>query len=165
MGRYAGVLLLGLLLLGCGGEPFRLRDSQPIPEVARQGLYLQGVDPRSDLGLALRDGLEEAGVNILAQPTPQAAGLEITGFRENRLVSGYSAARQVREFIHTVALDFTVQAPNLDKVTGTIQAERSQVYDGKYVLGTADEEALIKAALRREAVRLLLLRLRAIRPQ
>jgi len=47
-------------------------------------------------------------------------------------------------------------------VERSVNAERSQVYDGQYVLGTAEEENVIKEELRREAVRLILLRLQAI---
>ncbi len=94
-----------------------------------------------------------------------ATTLTITSLRENRSVSGYSSTRQVREFNHSVTVDFRVKTRDMAKaVERSVNAERSQVYDGQYVLGTAEEEAVIKEELRREAVRLLLLRLQAIKP-
>jgi LPS-assembly lipoprotein len=157
-------LSLLLLLSGCGGEPFHLRGSKPLPELMRQGVYLQGVDPRSDFGLALRDGLEDAGASIKQDEKDAATTLSITNLHEDRSVSGYSSTRQVREFSHSVKVDFKVKTRTMaEGVERSVNAERSQVYDGQYVLGTAEEETVIKEELRREAVRLILLRLQAIR--
>ncbi len=156
-------LALSVLLSGCGGEPFHLRGSKPLPELMRQGIYVQGVDPLSDFGLALRDGLEDAGADVKQSEQDAAATLNITNLRENRSVSGYSSTRQVREFNHSVTVDFRVKTRTMaEAVERSVNAERSQVYDGQYVLGTAEEENVIKEELRREAVRLILLRLQAI---
>lgn len=162
-------LVLWLMILawltGCGGEPFHLRGSKPLPDLIRQGVFLQGVDPRSDFGIALRDGLEDAGVDIEGRADPALTTLTILGLNESRSVSGYSSTRQVREFNHFVTVNFRVKTPGMaEGVERSVSAERSQVYDGKYVLGTAEEEAVIKEELRREAVRLLLLRLQALKP-
>jgi LPS-assembly lipoprotein len=152
-------------LVGCSGEPFHLRGSKPLPELIRQGVYLQGVDLRSDFGIALRDGLEDAGVELEPQGNAAATNLTILKLNESRSVSGYSSTRQVREFNHFATVSFRVQTPGMaEGVERSVSAERSQVYDGKYVLGTAEEEAVIKEELRREAVRLILLRLQAIKP-
>jgi LPS-assembly lipoprotein len=162
----AFILALSLLLLlpACGGEPFHLRGSKPLPELMLQGIYLQGLDPQSDFALALRDGLEDAGATLKENPQDAATTLTINNVRENRSVSGYSSTRQVREFNHSVAVDFTVKTPAMvESVARSVSATRSQVYDGKYVLGTAEEEAVIKEELRREAVRLILLRLQALK--
>lgn len=159
------LLTLGIsfLLSGCSNEPFHLRGNKPLPELMRQGIYVQGVDPRSDFGLVLRDGLEDAGANVKQREQDAAATLNITNLRENRSVSGYSSTRQVREFNHSVTVDFRVKTRTmLEAVERSVNAERSQVYDGQYVLGTAEEENVIKEELRREAVRLILLRLQAI---
>lgn len=165
MKRLAFVLGVVMWLAGCGGEPFHLRGSKPMPELIRQGVYLQGVDPRSDFGIALRDGLEDAGVELEPQGNAAATNLTILKLNESRSVSGYSSTRQVREFNHFVTVSFRVQTPGMaEGVERSVSAERSQVYDGKYVLGTAEEEAVIKEELRREAVRLILLRLQAIKP-
>lgn len=160
------ILALSLLLLlaACGGEPFHLRGSKPLPELMLQGIYVQGIDPQSDFALALRDGLEDAGATLRGNSQDAATTLTISSVRENRSVSGYSSTRQVREFNHSVAVDFTVKTPTMvESVARSVSATRSQVYDGKYVLGTAEEEIVIKEALRREAVRLILLRLQALK--
>lgn len=153
-----------LLLSACGGEPFHLRGSKPLPELMRQGIYLQGLDPQSDFALALRDGLEDAGADVKQNSQDAATTLTISNVRENRSVSGYSSSRQVREFNHSVTVDFIVKTPAMtESIERSVSATRSQVYDGKYVLGTAEEETVIKEELRREAVRLILLRLQALK--
>jgi LPS-assembly lipoprotein len=129
-----------------------------------QGIYLQGIDPRSDFALALREGLEDAGVSVKQDEKAAATILNIISVKENRSVSGYSSERQVREFAHSVSVDFEVKTQaESESLKRSVNAERSQVYDGEYVLGTAEEEIVIKEELRREAVRLLLLRLQAIK--
>lgn len=161
------LLTLNLLvwLTACGGEPFHLRGEKPLPAVLSQGVYLAGIDPRSDFGIALRDGLEDAGAEIKQDEQAAATTLTILKLDESRSVSGYSSTRQVREFNHFVNVNFRVKARSMaEGVERSVNAERSQVYDGKYVLGTAEEEAVIKEDLRREAVRLILLRLQAVKP-
>lgn len=161
------LLILNLLvwLSACGGEPFHLRGEKPLPDMIRQGVYLQGIDPRSDFGIALRDGLEDAGADIKQDGQGAMTTLTILRLDESRSVSGYSSTRQVREFNHFVNVSFRVKTAGMaEGVERSVSAERSQVYDGKYVLGTAEEEAVIKEDLRREAVRLILLRLQALKP-
>ncbi|HRJ52448.1 MAG TPA: LPS assembly lipoprotein LptE [Candidatus Thiothrix moscowensis] len=151
-------------LAGCSGEPFHLRGKAALPDAVQQGIYLQGVDIYSGFGLALRDVLEDAGAKVTQQPQFAATVLTVTRLDEKRTVSGYSSTRQVREFIHTVEVGFRVKTPALpEAVEHGVRAERSQVYDGEYVLGTADEEVAIREELRQEAARLILLRLQAVK--
>ena len=157
------LLLVMGLLTACSGESFHLRGEKPLPLIAQQGVYLQGVDLRSDFGMALLDGLEDAGAVVKKQSAEAGLTLELVSLRENRSVTGYSSTRQVREFNHWIDVDFKVSSQRLPQsLACSVHAERSQVYDGKYVLGTAEEENLIKDELRREAVRLMLLRLQAL---
>lgn len=154
---------LSACLVACGGEPFHLRGSKPLPVSAEQGIFVQGIDPRSEFGRVLLAGLEEAGAPIKSQLEEAGLLLTVTSVRENKSVSGYSSTRQVREFNHWIDVDFIVKRnTQTEPIERSVHAERSQVYDGKYVLGTAEEENLIKDELRREAVRLILLRLQAL---
>lgn len=56
------LLLVMGLLTACSGESFHLRGEKPLPLIAQQGVYLQGVDLRSDFGMALLDGLKMPGL-------------------------------------------------------------------------------------------------------
>lgn len=155
--------LLGLVLLvlaGCG-EPFHLRGSVPTARL-QQSVYLQGTILPSDFEVALKQGLIQAGATLQSDPKVAQVHLTISRFDEKRTVSGYSATRQVREFNHALDVSFWVNAEGIaPSEERSVHVERTQVYDSLRVLGSAEEEAAIKQELRREAVRLLLLRLKA----
>ncbi len=152
---FTPVLVMLVFWLSACGEPFHLRS---VPELA-QTMTIQGVDTQSDFGQALFEGLQDAHVTIQEQaPTL----LTITNVAENRIVSGYSASRQVREFNHTLDVAFRISGGTIGEAKSeSVHVERSQIYDSNYVLGTSSEEDQIKQELRREAVRLMILKLRA----
>ena len=168
MKRWVGIISLALWLSACGGEPFHLHHSRPIPDFVKQhGVYIEEAferDPGRINGVVegLRTALEERKVPVMSSPqTPNK--IVITRIRENRTVSGYSASRQVREYNHTIEVDYKLVSPYISApIEQTIRAERSQVYNSTYVLGTAEEEIAIKQELQQEAVRLMLLRLQAL---
>ena len=168
MKSWIGIISLALWLSACGGEPFRLHHSRPIPDfVKQQGVYIEEAfeqDPGRVNGVVegLRNALEERKVPVMTNPqTPNK--IVITRIRENRTVSGYSASRQVREYNHTIEVEYKLVSPYISApIEQTIRAERSQVYNSTYVLGTAEEETTIKQELQQEAVRLMLLRLQAL---
>ncbi len=165
MKKIASALIALVLLAGCG-EPFHLRGSNSTTVKLAQGIYLQGDDKSGAFSQALRDGLNSAGASVKASAADAPVTLTITQYRENRTVSGYSATRQVREFNHTLEVSFRVSGQGVSgDEERSVHVERYQVYNGTYVLGTSEEEDTIKQEMRREAVRLLLLRLRAAIPQ
>jgi LPS-assembly lipoprotein len=156
---FAPVIAALLFCLSACGEPFHLRGSAgSMPEIA-QAMTVQGVDMQSDFGQALSEGLQNARVT-LQENAPTL--LTITGVTENRIVSGYSANRQVREFNHILDVAFRISGGTVGEAKPqSVHVERSQIYDSNYVLGTSSEEDQIKQELRREAVRLMILKLRA----
>lgn len=130
-----------------------------MPELS-QTLTVQGVDFQTDFGQALQEGLRNAHVTI-QENAPSL--LTIVSVNENRIVSGYSASRQVREFNHTLDLIFRISGESVKEAQNhSVHVERSQIYDSNYVLGTSSEEEQIRQELRREAVRLMILKLRAV---
>lgn len=161
--RLLPVLLLSGLLGACGGEPFHLRGHNPIAVLAQKTVFVQGVAPDSEFGLALHDGLVDAGALMVDKAQDASTVLTIVTVAENRKVSGYSATRQVSELDHLLDVTFFASGKGItDTDKRTVHAERSQVYDNTYVLGTSDEETIIRQDLHREAVRLVLLRLQAL---
>ena len=69
----------------------------------------------------------------------------------------------MREFNHALDVSIRVSGEGVTDPTEvrSVHVERTQIYDGTSVLGSSEEEATIKQDLRREAARLLLLRVRA----
>lgn len=158
--------LLGLVLLvlvGCG-EPFHLRGSVPAARL-QQSIYLQGAVLPDDFEADLKQGLTQAGATLQSDPKAAQVHLTISRFDEKRTVSSYSSTRQVREFNHALDVGFRVSGEGIAAgEERSVHVERTQVYDSLRVLGSAEEEAAIKQELRREAVRLVLLRLKAAIP-
>ena len=119
---------------------------------------------RADFLTVLQHGIENSGARLVNEAAPGVIMLSVTGLDEDKTVSAYSSVRQVREFNHYIDLSFTARKPLVqgDKVTPTtskVRAERTQIYDSRYVLGVSEEELNIRSELRSEVVRLLALKL------
>lgn len=153
------VVIAILFWLSACGEPFHLRNSSGSMGKLAQVMTVHGVNMQSDFGQILQEGLRNAHVNI-EQNAPTL--LTITNVSENRIVSGYSASRKVREFNYTLDLTFQISGKAVkESKSQSVHVERSQIYDSRYILGISSEAEQIKEELRREAVRLMILRLRA----
>ncbi|MGB0846910.1 MAG: hypothetical protein ACPGSM_09290 [Thiolinea sp.] len=102
---------------------------------------------------------------MAGKTAPGFIELKVTGLEEDKTVSAYSSVRQVREFNHFIELSFTAKRQPLNQsgktntVAAKVRAERTQIYDSRYVLGVSEEEQNIRNELREEVVRLLALRL------
>ncbi len=151
-------LLLATLLAGCSSG-FKLRGADSLMQVPLRG--------KPQFAKILRSGLESRGAELVGSPAPGVIVLTINHLKEDKTVSAYSAVRQVREFNHYIELDFTASrqlaAEQTKQVTTRVRAERSQIYDSRYVLGTNEEARVIQNELRQEVVRLLALRLGVLR--
>lgn len=161
------LILLVVVLQGCS-TGFKLRGADSLTQVPLRGLSVFiSSEQQPQFTKVLRSGLENRGAALVSSPAPGVIVLKILGLEEDKTVSAYSAVRQVREFNHYIELDFTASrktaAVEPKQVTAKVRAERSQIYDSQYVLGTNEEERVIQNELRREAVRLLALRLGVLR--
>ncbi len=160
-------LLLAALLAGCSSG-FKLRGADSLTQVPLQGLsVLINSQQKPQFAKILRSGLENRGAELVGSPASGVIILTINHLKEDKTVSAYSAVRQVREFNHYIELDFTASRQLATKqpqqVTARVRAERSQIYDSRYVLGTNEETRVIQNELRQEVVRLLALRLGVLR--
>jgi len=171
LGYSAPLIWLSLCLLSlaaCSGSGFQLRGSDsPITQPLKgKVVILSDAATQHEFSHALRRALQKAGALVQsAEAEPDTAGirLNITQIEQDKTVSAYSSVRQVREFNHFIIVSFTAKADaNSEALVSQVRAERSQVYDSRYVLGVAEEAQQIKAELRAEAARLLALRLRAL---
>ncbi len=122
---------------------------------------------RSAFMQVLERGLRNSGAELVTEAAPGVIVLKINKLEEDKTVSAYSAVRQVREFNHYIELDFLAErqlaAGEPRQVEATVRAEKVQIYDSQYVLGSAEEESSIRGELRAEAVRLLALRLSVLK--
>lgn len=157
-------VLLGVMLSSCSGFQPRTENSvTALPLLSKQvNIAANQLDP--DFQPILTRVLQDNGAQLVSEVTPGVIVLNVTGVDEDKTVSAYSAVRQVREFNHYIDLDFTArkEAAKHSKTVPTaskVRAERTQIYDSRYVLGVAEEERNIRNELRAEAVRLLALKL------
>ncbi len=119
---------------------------------------------RPDFLTLLQRGLQESGAQLVPEAVPGVIVLNVTGLDEDKTVSAYSSVRQVREFNHYTDLSFAAQRQSASDSKATpailkVRAERTQIYDSRYVLGVSEEELNIRDELRAEVVRLLTLKL------
>ncbi|MCB1620827.1 MAG: hypothetical protein KDI44_08820 [Thiothrix sp.] len=163
------LLLLPALLSACSG--FHLRQPGSVTEVPLQGLAVF-IDPAQmpdpTFVPVLEAALREDGARLLPAAGAGAVVIGIDRLEQDKTVSGYSALRQVKEFNHYIEVSFHavrsrgVPDSSPERVAASVRAERTQLYDSRYVLGVAEEENGIKKALRAEVARLLALRLRRL---
>ncbi len=119
---------------------------------------------RPDFSALLQRGLQASGAQLVSATAPGVIVLSVNGLDEDKTVSAYSSIRQVREFNHYIELSFTAQRQSAtanQPITSAnkVRAERTQIYDSRYVLGVSAEALTIRDELRAEAVRLLALKL------
>ncbi|HPE59981.1 MAG: hypothetical protein KDI15_01825 [Thiothrix sp.] len=165
--RLLSLLMLSALLAACSG--FQLRQPGSVTETPLQGLAVF-IDPARmpdpafivPLEVALRDD----GAHLLSKAAAGAVIIGVDRLEQDKTVSGYSALRQVKEFNHYIEVTFhasrKVGDAEPERVEDRVRAERTQLYDSRYVLGVAEEERSIRRALREEVARLLVLRLRRL---
>lgn len=158
------MLLSALLLGGCGGFKPRMANSVTEVPLLSERVYITENQLRPDFVKVLRRVLQDNGALLVDAVTPGVIVLNVTSLDEDKTVSAYSSVRQVREFNHYIDLNFIAQkAPvkvsKTDSASSKVRAERTQIYDSRYVLGVSEEELNVRTELRAEVVRLLALKL------
>ena len=168
----SAVLLIfcaGLLLTACSGFQPRTENSATQVPLADKRVHISQNSLHEDILTILQTGLRASGARLVDEPAPGVIALKLASLREDKTVSAYSSVRQVREFNHYIELSFsaarqlskgiTQTKPGPEPMVATVRAERTQIYDSRFVLGVSEEEQIIRDELRAEVVRLLALRL------
>lgn len=152
-------LLVCVLLAGCG---FHLRDQAGLPAAMDQ-TYLQMDDPRGELARALRVTLAGNGAQITGERDEATAILSVPMNRLTKQVLSVGTNARAREFelIYIVTFELTGADGKTIMPLQRLELRRDYTFDEQQVLGTTGEEALLRRDLRRDMVRLMLLRLEA----
>jgi LPS-assembly lipoprotein len=158
MSLFKHVILLCLLsaLAACG---FHLRGVPQLPpQMART--YIDTSDPYSLFYRFLRQELAAAGVELVDSAAAANAVFSILSDETDQRVLSVSARNVPREYEVYYSVYFTVQSndglllePQLQ--TGT----RDYTYDETQVLGKSREEELLREAIARDLVRIILIQL------
>ena len=154
----AAVLLLAALAAGCG---YHLRGSVALPPALARPL-VEGPEPlRGELEAALR----AAGATPVRNPAQASAVVELRGHAAGRRtlsVSGGTARALEYELYETVTVAVRDAAGRTLLEPATVALARPYLYDRTQVLGTSDQETLIRQELRRDLVAQLMRRLEAL---
>lgn len=150
-----------LSMAACG---FKLRTKIELPVeltkmVIDSGGQLFSVSP------LLRTSLERQGIDLVNRPGDATAIIYLQNERYKRRVLTVSASGRVQEFLLVYSVDFSVKASSgkslLEK--SALRVERELAFDKFAVTAKSQEEAQLKQAMLKEAVRQLLRRLQLIK--
>jgi LPS-assembly lipoprotein len=143
----------GLLLGGCG---FHLQGALGMPE-KMQRTYVDAVDNYSLFHRELRRQLEDAGVELVDSPEEATAVLSITTDDTGQRVLSVSARNVPTEYEVYYTVRYSVSAGKTALLPPQDVTEtRDYTYDETLVLGKAHEETLLREALAKDLVRIVL---------
>jgi LPS-assembly lipoprotein len=158
----AALLLALALNSGCG---FQLRGSVELPPLYAR-TQVEGIPVQSNLYRAAVSALQAAGATVVRDGQPATARLELEPADLRRRPLSVSTAGQVLEHELRLSLRYRVEQPGGEFTFGPEQVEAVRVltFDPTQVSAKAGEEESLRASMEREAVNLMLLRLRSVSP-
>ncbi len=150
-------IALTFLLSACSGGAFHLRESVKL-EDNYKAISIQGIAAESELYILLEQGIAEAEGKVV--PSNRARSIiTISDLKEDKKIVAYTKDRVAREYLAFLRFKYQLKSAGKSSEIYEINLDKTFVYDVDFVLGKAEEERRIKQALRKEAVRLILLRL------
>ena len=153
-------VMIAFVLQGCSGNSFHPRGSIKLP-AEYQRVYIQGLGYDEPLEDELAAAFEERGSQVVDTPEAATAILNISDLREEKRAAAYGSDRKVREYLIFLRFNFETRTPQGKKLLreSHINIDKTQIYDSAFVLGKVEEERKIKEILRKDAARLILIRL------
>jgi LPS-assembly lipoprotein len=151
---YRSAALVGIALLGgCG---FHLQGALKMP-AAMQRTYVEAVDSYSLFHRELRLRLEESGIQLVDTPEEATAILSIVTDNTGQRVLSVSARNVPTEYEVYYTVRYSVSAGDTTLLKSQDVTEtRDYTYDETLVLGKAHEEAVLREAIAKDLVRIVL---------
>lgn len=149
--------LLCLSLSACG---FKLRETTELP-TAYQEVSLKGLSVEKDFGRVLKDAFTDARSNLLVNGSSDTQ-LVISGLEESKRTASYDADLDVRQYLLYLLFDYKIVVNGKTVATQRVKLDKTMNYDADFILGKQEEELQIRQALREDAARLILLRLKSL---
>lgn len=158
----ASLVALMVFLSACG---WHLRGDRPIPDDLRV-LHLKTANPDSELSRSLQQAFTKLGVT-LTKSAGEGAPLSLftSELREQRRAVSTSGRGKDAEYALTSSLDYQVKNPAGQITSGpvTLSVEKVYLFDPDNVLGSHEEEQLLRREMQRDLVQQLLRRYRALK--
>lgn len=156
--KFSYLLALTIMLAACG---FQIRG---MADLAFKKLYMQSNAPSITRDLTM--ALETNGVELVKTAETADLILEVINETSERRILSLSGTGVVREFELHYQISFRTRAaanPIWSPVQN-VQSRRDLSYNDVNLLGKADEELMLYNDMRKDAVRELIRRLTAIKP-
>lgn len=157
-------VFMGLLLVVIAGCGFQLRGAVPLPDSLKQ-MYIQGINIQRGLGLTLKHGLEQNGVQVVNDYKKDSAVLTVLENKFERRVLSVGNNGKVSEYELYNLLKFKVTdgQGKLLIEPEQLEAIRDYQFDQTQVLSSDGEEAVLREQLDQQLVGSLLRRLSAVK--
>ena len=157
--RPTAVALLALAVGACG---FQLRPAPEVP-AAMQRTWIDTDDRYTLFYRQLRRELEAAGVDVVDSPADATAIFSILSDETDQRVLSVSARNVPREYEVYYRVHYGVEANGEPLLEPQVQtATRDYTWNETQVLGKAREEDLLREAIARDLVRIVLIQLSAL---
>ena len=152
-------ILACLSLAGCG---FQLQGALTTP-AEMERTYIAATDPHSDFYRDLRAALRAAGVSLVDNPDDATATFTISFDQTGQRVLSVSARNVPTEFEVFYTIEYAIDSgTNRLLESQVLTLTRDYTYDSTLVLGKAREEALLREAIVKDLVRVVLKQISAL---
>jgi len=164
MTRSLSNVFIGLLLVAIAGCGFQLRGAVPLPDSLKL-MYVQGINMQQGLGLDLKRGLKQNGIQVVNDYQKDSAVLTILENRFERRVLSVGNNAKVSEYELYSSLKFKVTDGQGKLLVEPQQFEaiRDYQFDQTQVLSADGEEDFLREQLNQQLVDSLLRRLSAVK--
>lgn len=154
------VLLLCWLLAGCG---FHLRGAYQLPPQMAV-THVTAKNMHSDLVRSLKRSLQASDITLADTQQGPVAVLQIVSERTDKRVLSVDELGRAREYEISYRVRFVLRAENIASDEHELDLIRDFLFDPEDVLGKGNEEAMLMRAMQNDMVRMIMLRLQAIKP-
>jgi len=155
------VAFLLMLLIGCG---FHLRGAIDYSD-SLKSMYVEGISLQRGIGLYLKRGLKNNGIEVLDTYQKGSAVLKVTETKHDRRVLSVGSSAKVSEYelYSSISFSLTDSHGKILADSQQVQAHRDFQFNENQVLARESEEASLRQHLNKELVQGVLRRLSAIK--
>jgi LPS-assembly lipoprotein len=152
--------LLGATLLGACG--FQLQGRTPLPRKFA-ATWVEADDAQSDFNQGLRKALLDAGATLLPSADGASAVIHVVRDQLEQRVLSVSSRNIPQEYELTYHIRFSVEGAGIELLAANeISATRDYTFDETQVLAKEREEEILRAALARDLVVLVMRRISSL---
>jgi LPS-assembly lipoprotein len=162
MRRVAFASVLGCIVLFTAACGFRLQGRTPLPESLTTA-HLQAQDSQSDFVQGLRKALLASGAKLEKDPERASAVVQILTDEVTQRVLSVSASNLPREYELTYTVRFAVLSEDKEILpVQEVQMTRDFSFDERTLLAKEHEEAILREALAKDLVGVVMRRLSSL---